>query len=177
MLNYMGGVCERPGCSRSAAAAVAADPRRQIVWIGDIETSVDSVNVLCAAHADNLAAPLGWERRDLRDAPRLFAVPSPAPPTEPTKSSKRATRKASPKVADTPAEPQHDDAGPPAGKSRPETAVGPEATAGTGPTLNPALQELHRTSSQLSAATSALLSAGVDTPMLARAFRTSHAVG
>jgi hypothetical protein len=73
---------------RPAAAAVAADPRRLIVWLGDLETSGESVNVLCAAHADNLAVPVGWERRDVREAPRLFAVPT--TPPEPRPRRRRA---------------------------------------------------------------------------------------
>ena len=173
----MGGVCERPGCSRSAAAAVAADPRRQIVWIGDLETSVESVNVLCAPHADNLAPPVGWERRDLRDAPRLFAVPSPAAHTAAAKPRRRSNRKGSPAMSDAPAVPQCLDVGLPGGPAAAEAATAPSDSGRPSPALNPALQELHRANSQLSAATSALLSAGGETPMLARAFRTSRAVG
>jgi hypothetical protein len=98
-MNYMGGVCERPGCVRPAAAAVAADPRRLIVWLGDLETSGESVNVLCAVHADNLAVPVGWERRDVREAPRLFAVPTTPPEPRP---KRRRARPAAAEVADAP---------------------------------------------------------------------------
>lgn len=173
----MGGVCERPGCSRSAAAAVAADPRRQIVWIGDLETSIESVNVLCAPHADNLAAPVGWERRDLRDAPRLFAVPSPSTQAAPAKPRRRSARNGSPTMTGAPAVPQRLDVGLPLDPPAADPVAAPAASSRPAPGLNPALQELHRANSQLSAATSALLSAGGETPMLARAFRTSRAVG
>lgn len=196
----MGGVCERPGCSRLAAAAVAADPRRGIVWLGDIETSTESINVLCAHHADNLAVPVGWERRDLRDAPRLFAVPSSATRATTSTSSadepprrRRSIRKGSPSMAEPLAvapplaltdDPAATPATPAAGGAPDAAPAGPNAPVAAAKRAKRrsakeglGLGELHQVAAELSPATSAMLSAGVDTPLLARAFRTARAAG
>ncbi len=167
----MGGVCERPGCSNRAAAAVAADPRRLIVWIGDLETSGDSVNRICAHHADTMAVPVGWERRDVREAPRLFAVPSePLDPPPPRRRRRKPATAAADAIGDELLR-SHPAAGHPAAPARPtapaRAEVAPPATLG----------ELHRGNAELSAGTSALLEAGGNTPLLARAFRTARAVG
>ncbi len=168
----MGGICERPGCNRPAAAAVAADPRRLIVWVGDLATSAETVNALCAPHADNLAVPLGWERRDLRDLPHLVAVPSPdtvAAEALPPKPRRRSGRKGSPSMAS-------------AVVRSPGADPAPAPVAGYNPSAIPAapsapLNELHRVRAELSADTAALLNAGGDTPLLARAFRTVRVAG
>jgi hypothetical protein len=186
----MGGICERPGCNRPAAAAVAADPRRLIVWVGDLATSAETVNALCAPHADNLAVPLGWQRRDLRDLPHLVAVPSPDAPAEPVpaKPRRRSGRKGSPSMAAiatrSPAAGATGAAGPTRSPQRPSGAAGVRAHAdpGTDPGFVPVtgsapLQELHRVRAELSADTAALLDAGGDTPLLARAFRTVRVAG
>lgn len=188
----MGGVCERPGCSRSAGAAVAADPRRSIVWIGDLESSGETVNKLCAIHADTLAVPVGWERRDVREAPRLFAVPS--TPADPPPPPRRRRRTANPSLGGGPAaRPAAAAAGavpsdapvPTRAKApaRPTAPPAPTAPASlldpveSGPTPPANLGELHRGDATLSAGTAALLRAGGDTPLLARAFRTARAAG
>ena len=210
----MGGICERPGCSEVAAAAVAADPRRQIVWLGDLETSAESVNVLCAPHADKLAVPQGWERRDVRDAPRLFAVTSsPAAATAsetPYARRPRTFRKGSPSMADpadvtyyqtrdlvgaaeaSPAGPARSGETAAAGSQAWEPLSTTQATAAReqgGPLASGAqrpawdfrsaasMGDLHRVRAELSADTAALLDAGRDTPLLARAFRTARAAG
>lgn len=212
---------------------MAADPRRQIVWLGDLETSAESVNVLCAPHADKLAVPQGWERRDVRDAPRLFAVtsspattaPAIAASETPSARRRRSFRKGSPSMAD-PAEVYYQTrdlvGAAEASPARParsgetiatgsqtrepssitqttaamesETTRAPAAaaarTVGAGGPLAPGAQrpawdfraaasmgDLHRVRAELSADTAALLDAGRDTPMLARAFRTARAAG
>lgn len=231
-VHYMGGICERPGCSEVAAAAVAADPRRQIVWLGDLETSAESVNVLCAPHADKLAVPQGWERRDVRDAPRLFTVTvTTAPATTaletPYARRRRSFRKGSPSMADpaevyyqtrdlvgaaeaSPARPARSGETIATGSQirespsitqttaamesettrAPAAAAAAARTVGAGGPLAPGAQrpewdfraaasmgDLHRVRAELSADTAALLDAGRDTPMLARAFRTARAAG
>ncbi|MFN0029173.1 MAG: DUF3499 family protein [Acidimicrobiales bacterium] len=186
----MGGICERPGCQRPAAAAVAADPRRLIVWVGDLATSAETVNALCAPHADNLAVPLGWERRDLRDVPYLMAVPSPetVPGPDPVKPRRRSGRKGSPSMAPVPISSgtTTPEGGGGSAPSRPQTtstasgaAQRTPARPGPGiPVIAKAhLDELHRVRTELSADTVALLDAGGDTPLLARAFRTVRAAG
>ncbi len=71
---------------------MSVDPRRLIVWIGDLETSAAGVNRLCTPCADDLRAPTGWERRDIREAPRLFAVaPTTAPAAPATPAAPAAT--------------------------------------------------------------------------------------
>jgi hypothetical protein len=188
MVNHMGGICERPGCSRNAAAAVALDPRRGIVWIGDLETSIDSVNALCAAHADTLGVPVGWERRDVRDAPRLFAVPSGPPAPEPTPPRpRRSMRKGAPSrraaatgaQLDLTADRDAERAG-----AEPARAAADRSTdrddalvAEHPPSPDRTLAELHHSGARVSAATAELLRPGGDTPLLARAFRFGRAAG
>ncbi len=192
---HMGGICERPGCNRPAAAAVAADPRRLIVWVGDLATSAETVNALCAPHADNLAVPLGWERRDLRDQPHLAVVPSPsgsAGDPVPGKTRRRSGRKGSPSMASceaptgstsTPSPRQESIAPAMAAPALASPPLGSHAGAlpgvGNGvPAMARALlDDLHRVRAELSADTAALLDAGGDTPLLARAFRTVRVAG
>ena len=211
---------------------MAADPRRQIVWLGDLETSAESVNVLCAPHADKLAVPQGWERRDVRDAPRLFTVTvTTAPATTaletPYARRRRSFRKGSPSMADpaevyyqtrdlvgaaeaSPARPARSGETIATGSQirespsitqttaamesettrAPAAAAAAARTVGAGGPLAPGAQrpewdfraaasmgDLHRVRAELSADTAALLDAGRDTPMLARAFRTARAAG
>ena len=193
---------------------MAADPRRQIVWLGDLETSAESVNVLCAPHADKLAVPQGWERRDVRDAPRLFAVtattaPSTTASETPYARRRRSFRKGSPSMAD-PAEVYYQtrdlvgaaeasSAGPARSGETIATAFqareplsttqataareqgGPLASGAQRPAWDfraaASMGDLHRVRAELSADTAALLDAGRDTPLLARAFRTARAAG
>jgi hypothetical protein len=150
---------------------VALDPRSRIVWIGDLEGSGASVNKLCAICADKLTAPRGWERRDVREAPRLFALPTGPDDDDPRPRKRRARR---PKAdasgpADLPiAVGQHEPAAaPPAAPTAP--AVAPDDT----PPLS--LGELHRGDAAVSAGAAALLAPGAATPLLARAFRSARA--
>jgi len=162
----MGGVCERPGCNRPAAAAVALDPRALIVWVGDLEGSGGSVNQLCAVCADTLTVPRGWERRDVRESPRLFALPT-EPDDDTPRPRKRRSRRAptdATVATDLPvAVGQHEPAASP-------PVVAPDDT----PPLS--LGELHRADAPVSPAAAALLAPGASTPLLARAFRSAHAV-
>lgn len=166
----MGGVCERPGCSRPASAAVALDPRNRVVWVGDLEGSGTSVNRLCTTCADALTAPRGWDQRDVRETPRLFAIPN-SPDDEPPKRRKRTRR--------PPADPATNAANAtnaePAGLAM---AVGQnEPTTAALPTAAPesSLGELHRGDAAVSPAAAALLAPGSSTPLLARAFRAARA--
>ena len=211
---------------------MAADPRRQIVWLGDLETSAESVNVLCAPHADKLAVPQGWERRDVRDAPRLFAVTATTAPAPATTASetparrRRSFRKGSPSMADpaeviyyqtrdlvgaaeaSPARPARSGEtiatgsqtrepssitqttaamesettrAPATAAARTVAAGGPLAPGAQRPAWDfraaASMGDLHRVRAELSADTAALLDAGRDTPLLARAFRTARAAG
>jgi len=154
---------------------VAIDPRRSTVWIGDLDTSGPRVNVLCAQHADDLVVPVGWERRDIRDTPRLFVVPSnPPAPARPRRMGRR-TRTA---PAPTAVVAQALDATEPVTVPHPaatDTVAAGQAGAGQDPGPNPMLAALHRRSTELSAATVALLDVNADSPLLARAFRAGCA--
>jgi hypothetical protein len=152
----MGATCERTGCGRPGAAALALDPRRFVVWLGDLEGSAASATVLCSAHADTLTAPRGWERLDVRDAPRLFAVPSSpaAPSPSPAPPKRRRTRR-------RPAEPVVADPLPIDGPQPPPSSLG----------------EIHQVDAALSSTTRALLHTEASTPLLARAFRGARATG
>lgn len=172
---------------------MAADPRRSIVWIGDLESSGETVNKLCALHADTMAVPVGWERRDVREAPRLFAVPSGPTDPPPTPRRRRRTATAPADAVARPAAPTPVAAGAApvpaatraatkANASRrsaaPTTLLDADADADReGPTPPANLGELHRGDAALSAGTAALLQAGGNTPLLARAFRTARAAG
>jgi len=142
------------------------------VWIGDLEPGGGRTNVLCALHADSLSVPVGWQRCDVRETPRLFAVPSTgSTPPRPRRATRRSrTVPAVPAMAVAPAvpAPRFDAAMPPA-----DTVTSACADRGVSPTLG----ELHRVGTELSAATAALLHTTGDTPLLARAFRTSRAAG
>ncbi|MEZ5262555.1 MAG: hypothetical protein R2755_12465 [Acidimicrobiales bacterium] len=114
-----------------------------------------------------LAAPIGWERRDVRESPRLFAVPSATPEPTPPRPTRRRRNTASAPAA-------------PVAAATPLVAAAVPAPAAEvlGGELPPAhLGELHRGDAELSAGASALLDAGLNTPLLARAFRTARAAG
>ena len=171
---------------------MAIDPRRSIVWIGDLEASGARVNVLCAKHADDLVVPVGWERRDIRDTPRLFMVPSnPSSPARPRRTVRRnrpAPAKTPALTAPAPATVVAQSLDAPAASADPGAVGQTGSTPGDRPATsvaatpdpalpNPALAELHRRSTELSAATVALLEVDEGSPLLARAFRAGCAAG
>lgn len=71
----MGANCDRTGCSRPAQAAVSLDLTRKVVWVGDLPDRAGGEMRMCDPCADALTAPLGWDKRDVREpSPRLFVV-------------------------------------------------------------------------------------------------------
>jgi hypothetical protein len=60
--------CDRPDCSRPAAASLSYRYEEQAVWVGNLLPD-DSQHHLCAPHADRLKVPIGWQLIDLRVDP------------------------------------------------------------------------------------------------------------
>lgn len=61
--------CARPGCDRPAVATLAYAYAEGVVWLEDLAPEAHPmVHDLCAAHADGVRVPLGWELRDDRRA-------------------------------------------------------------------------------------------------------------
>ncbi len=70
-------LCERPGCSESAAVVYRFDAIARQVWLELPSADLRSAGVLCARHADSMLVPLGWTLDDRRESvPRLFVLPA-----------------------------------------------------------------------------------------------------
>lgn len=62
--------CSRNGCRWPASASLTYAYNRSTVWIEDLTASPHPAAYdLCAAHAERLAVPIGWEKLDLRVVP------------------------------------------------------------------------------------------------------------
>lgn len=62
--------CSRSGCRWPASASLTFAYRTSTVWIEDlISEPHPAAYDLCAAHAERLAVPMGWNKEDLRLAP------------------------------------------------------------------------------------------------------------
>lgn len=62
--------CSRNGCRWPASASFTYAYAKQVVWIEDLTPQPHPAAYdLCAAHAERLAVPLGWDKEDLRVAP------------------------------------------------------------------------------------------------------------
>jgi hypothetical protein len=59
--------CARPGCDRPAVATLSYAYADGVVWLEDLAVEAHPmVHDLCAAHADRVRVPRGWELRDQR---------------------------------------------------------------------------------------------------------------
>ena len=62
--------CSRNGCRWPASASLTYAYAKKVVWIEDLTPQPHPAAYdLCAAHAERLAVPLGWEKEDLRIVP------------------------------------------------------------------------------------------------------------
>lgn len=62
--------CSRNGCRWPASASLTYAYAKQTVWIEDLTPQPHPAAYdLCAAHAERLAVPVGWEKQDLRVVP------------------------------------------------------------------------------------------------------------
>lgn len=62
--------CSRNGCRWPASASLTYAYTQSIAWIEDLTpVSHPAAYDLCAAHAERLAVPIGWEKQDLRVVP------------------------------------------------------------------------------------------------------------
>lgn len=70
--------CSRNGCRWPASASLTFAYGRKKVWIEDLVTDPHPATYdMCAAHAERLAVPIGWDKEDLR------VVPPPVTPIRP----------------------------------------------------------------------------------------------
>jgi hypothetical protein len=58
--------CDRPDCSRPAAASLSYRHEERTVWVGDLVPDDRAQHHLCAPHSHRLTVPVGWELVDLR---------------------------------------------------------------------------------------------------------------
>jgi uncharacterized protein DUF3499 len=71
--------CSRNACRWPASASLTFAYAQKVVWIEDlIEQPHPAAYDLCAAHAERLAVPIGWQKEDLR------IVPPPVTPIRPS---------------------------------------------------------------------------------------------
>lgn len=62
--------CSRSGCRWPASASLTYAYAKQLVWIEDLTPQPHpAVYDLCAAHAERLSVPIGWNKEDLRIVP------------------------------------------------------------------------------------------------------------
>lgn len=68
--------CSRPGCAAPAGATFSYEYASSTVWLEDLTPEAHpSTYDLCAAHADRLAPPRGWQLADHRGGPRVRHQP------------------------------------------------------------------------------------------------------
>lgn len=76
----MGKLCERPGCSETAALAYGMRTEDLVFWIDVLSSSSGSESgVLCQRHGDSMTVPRGWTLDDLRDPDLHLFRPPPRP--------------------------------------------------------------------------------------------------
>lgn len=62
--------CSRNGCRWPASASLTYAYAQSVVWIEDLTPQPHpAVYDLCAAHAERLSVPVGWDKQDLRVVP------------------------------------------------------------------------------------------------------------
>lgn len=62
--------CSRNGCRWPASASLTYAYAKKVVWIEDLTPMPHPAAYdLCAAHAERLAVPIGWDKEDLRVVP------------------------------------------------------------------------------------------------------------
>ena len=69
--------CMKPSCSNPASVVLAYSYSERLVLLEDapIGSLPPQTYALCSSCADSLSPPRGWELRDQRDRPRLYATP------------------------------------------------------------------------------------------------------
>jgi uncharacterized protein DUF3499 len=71
----MSRVCARPGCRDAASATFVYDYAERTTWLDGLAGDVHPMAYdLCAAHADALSVPRGWQLVDRRGDTRLEGV-------------------------------------------------------------------------------------------------------
>lgn len=62
--------CSRNACRWPASASLTYAYAQKVVWIEDlVQEPHPAAYDLCAAHAERLAVPVGWDKQDLRVVP------------------------------------------------------------------------------------------------------------
>jgi hypothetical protein len=62
--------CSRNGCRWPASASLTYAYAQKVVWIEDLTPLPHPAAYdLCAAHAERLSVPIGWNKEDLRVVP------------------------------------------------------------------------------------------------------------
>ena len=62
--------CSRSSCRWPASASLTYAYAKRVVWIEDLTPQPHPAAYdLCAAHAERLAVPIGWDKEDLRIVP------------------------------------------------------------------------------------------------------------
>lgn len=90
----MARLCARPDCSQPAVATLSYDYGARTAWVDELSTeATPNLYDMCAAHADRLRVPVGWERADRRRGAAAAGADGaggerhagePAPPDGPT---------------------------------------------------------------------------------------------
>ena len=88
----MGRLCERPGCSESAAVVYGMRPEDLVFWLDAMRDDSAETGVLCQRHGDSMVVPRGWTLDDLRD-PDLHLF---RPPRSATVAARSRTRRRRP---------------------------------------------------------------------------------
>ena len=70
--------CMKPGCRSPAAVVLAYNYAQRLVLLEDAPAGPlpPQTYALCSSCADALTPPRGWELRDERERPRLYATHS-----------------------------------------------------------------------------------------------------
>ena len=70
--------CMKPSCSHPASVVLAYSYSEMLVILEDVPSGglPPQTYALCSGCADNLRPPRGWELRDERERPRLYATHS-----------------------------------------------------------------------------------------------------
>jgi hypothetical protein len=113
-------ICGRVGCAEPAVSVLLIAPQDQQAWLvgPDHEAARDGVP-LCAAHADRVTVPFGWQLRDDR--------PVAKPRARRKSRSRKATPEPLPEAPATESEPVAETATRPSPPTRRSAATEPEA--------------------------------------------------
>lgn len=97
-LGVMSRLCERPGCSETAAVAYGMLTEDLVFWLDALNEGADPASgVLCLRHGDSMVVPRGWTLNDLRDPDlHLFRPPAVVEPTSSRHARRRSAASAAP---------------------------------------------------------------------------------